>query len=120
VPFNAEIKELEQVAILFDKIRDLHKELNPALDHQMGNYFDQNINRVLSWLKEVMNDPSVSSKAANGLKAKHDILELCFDKLVEYCSQVDEGGIDPRITEIMESIKFTDKKIVIELYKIAS
>ena len=44
VPFNAEIKELEQVAILFDKIREMHKEINPQRDSQMGGYFDQNIN----------------------------------------------------------------------------
>ena len=118
VPFNAQIKELEHVAIMFDQVRDMHKQFNPSGDSEMGTFFDDNINRVLSWLKESISDPSISSQSACGLKAKNDVLDLCFEKLIEYCDTVDPSMINSKVTDVMNQIKTTQTKIVDELFSL--
>jgi hypothetical protein len=91
------LEELEKIAILYDGIRNLHKQKNPQRDQELAKDFDQYLQRVMKNLYQTVQNSTAPKaiKSVNILKAKFDLYDICLSKLNELVDieNTEIGGI---------------------------
>ena len=93
-------EDLEAVAVLYDCIRDLHKEQDQDSDKVLAEQFDTHVRNVMSDLCQKLNTRADQlTMQGHVLKAKYALYEICFSKTIEYI-----GNIEPRLSSILEGI----------------
>lgn len=78
-------EELEKIAIIYDDLRSLWREIEPRGDKKLAEYFDTNIKSILQELSEI-NKQSLASHLLHcyTLKAKYSFYNICQDKAMQY------------------------------------
>jgi hypothetical protein len=110
------LRDLEKVAVLYDSIRNEHKEKDPHKDKQLANDFDQHLKRVMESLLHASQMPNVPDKlkTVNGLRAKFDLYDICFDKFIDLLKEE-----NPKLSKILDEIHTGTQEIVSTFYDIS-
>lgn len=83
--------DLETIAVLYDQIRGVRKQINPDGDKDLADDFDQHLKTVMFDLSDQVKSPDAQHiKNANTLRAKMLLYEICFTKAREYLQMTNQ------------------------------
>jgi len=96
--------ELEQIALLYDQIRDLFKSKNLTHDKKLATEFDNHLKTVMINLSNALKNPelTVREKNAEVLKSKFFLFDVCFEKSIQYLQIDDSSG---QCVDVFEQIR---------------
>lgn len=78
-------EDLEKVAILYDDLRSLWREIEPRGDKKLAEYFESNIKSVMTELNSIhQQDLASHLQHCYSLKAKWAFFNICQDKAMQY------------------------------------
>lgn len=85
VPLDLNPSELEQIALLYDQIRALHRKKNFQNDKKLATEFDNHLKTVMLNLSNSLRskDLSVMEKNSEVLKSKFFLYDVCFEKSIK-------------------------------------
>ena len=71
-------RDLESIALIFDKIRNLHRKNKLSSDKEMANEFDHHLKTCMQKLSNVVLQDGIKINVKNGaiLKTKFDLGEI--------------------------------------------
>lgn len=94
-------EDLETLSIIYDSIREVHKEVNSDNDTILADQFDEHVRNILFDLKIKLDNQNNSNEVSKAfsLKAKYALYEICFSKFMDFL-----GGIDHRLASILENL----------------
>ncbi|CAG9317864.1 unnamed protein product [Blepharisma stoltei] len=77
-------EDLENLASIYDEIRDVWHEIDPAEDKKLAADFDDHVKNVIEEFSNVMKQGySQSLLQAHAMKSKHELYLICLDKSSE-------------------------------------
>lgn len=77
---NLKPKDLESIALIFDKIRNLHRKNRLSNDKEMAAEFDTHLKSWMQDLSDIIlsNDININKKNSAILKTKFDLGQICY------------------------------------------
>lgn len=86
-------RDLETIALIFDKIRNMHRKNKLSSDKQMASDFDKHLKSCMQKLSSIVTDDNISNHKKNSavLKTKFDLGEICHDKALQYLEKKDKN-----------------------------
>lgn len=86
-------QDLEAVALIFDKVRNLHRKNKLSNDKEMANEFDKHLKACMQKLSDIVTKSSTTTNSRNTaiLKTKFELGEICHQKALEYCDAKDKN-----------------------------
>ena len=93
-------EELEEIALIYDDLRSLWREIEPRSDKKLAEYFDSNIKNIMMELSEI-HKQSLSPHLLHcyTLKAKYSFYNICQSKAMQYV-----GRNSKKLASIFEDI----------------
>eukprot|EP00347_Sterkiella_histriomuscorum_P009194 403342166 len=83
--------DLEQVALIYDKIRGMHRQHQPQNDKRLATEFDNHLKNVMINLSQVLKEQDGENcnidqrvKDCEVLKSKFMLFDVCFDKAIQF------------------------------------
>ena len=93
-------EELESIAVIYDDLRSLWRELEPRSDKKLAEYFDCNIKSIMTELTDIHSQGlSTHLLHCYTLKAKYSFYNICQDKAMQYV-----GRSSKKLAMIFEDI----------------
>lgn len=81
-------QELEEIAVIYDDLRGLWREIEPRSDKKLAEHFDFNIKGIMTGLSEIHNQPiSPHLLHCYTLKAKYSFFNICQEKAMQYVAR---------------------------------
>lgn len=78
-------EDLEKVAIIYDDLRSLWREIEPRGDKKLAEYFESNIKSIMTELNSIHQQNLASHlQHCYSLKAKCAFFNICQDKAMQY------------------------------------
>ncbi len=88
------LEDLEEVVKIYDAFRALSKRTEPGKDRQLEKEFEERMAQMANELKEALKESQgTEMKNVCILKARHDVLDVTFGKMVDFVSS-DKAAAD--------------------------
>lgn len=85
--------DLEAVALIFDKVRNLHRKNKLSNDKEMANEFDKHLKTWMQKLSDIVTSKNNNTNIKNSaiLKTKFDLGEIWHQKALKYLERKEKG-----------------------------
>jgi hypothetical protein len=102
-------KELEEIAVIYDDIREVYKRNKYFVDRELADEFDKGVDNIMAELSNKL-AASAGEEEVNSsiVSCRYALIDLCFVKLITYFYHFDKNiaSILERVHDIMaESFK---------------
>ena len=86
-------QDLETVALIFDKIRNMHRKNKLSNDKEMANEFDKHLKTWMQKLSDIVTAENTTINVKNSaiLRTKFDLGEICHEKAMQYLNKKDKN-----------------------------
>lgn len=86
-------QDLETVALIFDKIRNMHRKNKLSNDKEMASEFDKHLKSWMQKLSDIVTAENITINVKNSaiLRTKFDLGEICHEKATQYLNKKDKN-----------------------------
>ena len=86
-------QDLETIALIFDKIRNMHRKNRLSNDKEMASEFDKHLKLWMQKLSDIVTSESITINVKNSaiLRTKFDLGEIWHEKAMQYLSKKDKN-----------------------------
>jgi uncharacterized protein YjiS (DUF1127 family) len=93
-------KDLEDIALIYDDIREVYKRNKYFVDKELADEFDKGVDNIMGDLSNKLNLSGVEEEVNSSIvSCKYALVDLCFVKLITYFHHFDRN-----IASILERI----------------
>lgn len=102
-------KDLEEIAIIYDDIREVYKKSKYFVDKELAEEFDKGVDHIMNELSNKLSGASGEEEVNSSIVGcRYALIDLCFVKIITYFYHFDKNiaSIIERIHDyIAESFK---------------